>query len=280
MSASRSVEILEGDMIGQVFEDRSGDGHSDRLRILAGRLTILIVGLGLWEGLAGRVVPTLWVSRPSDIADRLAEWLTNGYLLTHLFITLEETALGFAVGASAAIVVGLILGRNAFLARLLDPFLTAVYSLPKIALAPLFVLWFGIGFEMKVVMAATIVFFLVFWNTYGGVRDVDPELVDILRVLGASPRQVVMKVVLPSALPWIYTGLKLAVPYALIGAIVGEMIASNRGLGYVLAYASGRFDTTGLFAGLFVLTVISATMNEVLNRTERRLLRWKRSAES
>lgn len=272
-----AIPPTEGDVIG--LQSRP----QEELRLpVASAVPLLVARVGLavgilvvWEMSSGAIVSTLWVSKPSAIAAVWVDWVASGYLFLHIGVTLQEMLLGFIAGSTSAIAVGVLLGRSRFLAALLDPFITALYSLPKIALAPLFVIWFGIGISMKVMMAAVIVFFLVFWNTYGGVRSVDRDLVDVVRVLGASRRQILLKVVIPSALPWIFTGLKLAVPYSLIGAIVGEIIASNRGLGHVLAAASGRFDTAALFAGLFTLTIISGTMNALLNRSEKRFLRWK-----
>lgn len=272
--------VLEGELIrssvpvaGSADADRPARLEGVRLQAL--RLAFLGLLLAAWQVSSGRLVDEFFISNPIAVGGRLLEWVRSGYLLFHLGITLQEMAWGFVVGAGAGITSGFVLGSNQFLAKLTDPYITAIYSLPKIALAPLFVLWFGIGMEMKVVLSATIVFFLVFWNTYAGVRDADLELIDVLRVIGAKKRDVALKVIFPGALSWIYVGLKLAIPYALIGAIVGEIIASNRGLGFVLQYSAGRFDTAGLFAGLLVLMVISTALNEVLNRTEAHVLRWK-----
>jgi NitT/TauT family transport system permease protein len=243
---------------------------------------VLIVGavLAAWQLASGRVIAQFWISSPELIGARLLEWLRSGYLAFNLWITLQEMFWGFLWGALAGVAAGFLLGRNPLLGDLLDPIVTALYSLPKIALAPLFVLWLGIGMLMKVVLVATLVFFLVFWNTYAGVRDVDPELVDVLRVIGARRHHVLLKVVLPGALSWIYVGLKLAIPYALIGAVVGELISSNRGLGYVISSSAGQFDTAGLFAGLVVLMAISTILNSILNRTEGHVLRWKTAARA
>ncbi len=282
-----SVELLEGSANsrgaaarGDAIDDVPPSTRGARIRLEVARVGFAVILLASWEVASGRFIDPFWVSRPSAILGRLWLWLSNGYLLNHGSITLQEMLWGFLAGASSGIAVGILLGRNAFLAKLLDPYITAANTLPKVALAPLFVLWFGIGMNMKIIMAAVIVFFLVFWNTYGGVRDVDRDLVDVARILGAKRRQLLTKIILPSALPWIYLGMKIAVPYSLIGAIVGEMIASNRGLGYVLSYSAGQFDTTGLFAGLLVLVFISVVVNEVLNRTQKHMLRWKASQQA
>jgi NitT/TauT family transport system permease protein len=237
--------------------------------------------LGAWEGLAGNpktewaLVDKFWTSQPSDIYIRLSEWISRGTLWLHLLITLQEMVIGLVIGSVVGIALGFLLGRNLALARLLDPFIMAIYSIPKLALAPLFILWFGVGLEPKIVLVSTACFFLLFLNTYSGVRDVDRELVDIIRLMGASQRDLLFKVVLPSASPWILTGLKAAVPYSLIGAVVGEIMASNRGLGYLLIHAQGQYDTAGVFAAIIVLMVMGLLLNEVVNRSENYLLRWK-----
>jgi NitT/TauT family transport system permease protein len=172
-------------------------------------------------------------------------------------------------------VAGILLGRSRLLAEVFSPILAAFYSMPKAALAPLFILWFGIGLSMKVILAASIVFFIVFLNTFTGAREVSPELITILRLMKATERHVLLKIVVPSAIVWVFAGLRLSVPYALIGAIVGEIIAANRGLGYLLAHAAGRFDTPGTFAALFAIVVLSLALNQLVQIAERRLMPWR-----
>jgi NitT/TauT family transport system permease protein len=248
--------------------------------VQAVRVALVVGALAAWQAASDRLVPAFFISSPDAIWTRLSGWISSGFLWTHLAITMQEMIAGLIVGALAGIGVGFVLGSNRFLGLLLDPIITAIYSLPKVALAPLFVLWFGIGIEMKIVLTATIVFFLVFWNVYAGVRDVNQELVDVLRVMGAKRRDIALKVVLPGSFSWIYIGLKLAVPYSLIGAVFGELISSNRGIGYVLSSSAGQFDTAGIFATLVVLMFIATLMNEVLNRMETRVLAWKRPSRS
>lgn len=255
------------------------EGHRGRLsrrtaKVLT-RVAIVLVLLGAWQLVSGRLIDEFFISRPSAIGSQLWEWLKTGYLVTQTGVTLKETLLGYAIGCAAGVAAGLVLGINRFIGETLDPLVTAVYSLPKIALAPLFILWFGIGIQMKIALVALIVFFFVFFNTYTGVKDVDRDLLDVARVMGAKGRHLTKKVIIPSAMPWIFAGMKLSVPQALIGAIVGEIIASNKGLGYVVAYTAGQFDTAGLFAALFTLMVISVVMNTVLMWSSGRTLRWK-----
>lgn len=246
--------------------------------IIAMRFGLIAVLLGVWELASGRLLPEFFVSKPSAIAIALWRYIENGSIFFHMGITATEAIAGFILGGGAGFVVGLMLGRQPVLADVLDPFLTAFYSLPKVALAPLFVLWFGIGIEMKIVLAATIVFFLVFLNTYSGVRQVSREQLTILRLMGASEWQTMRMVVIPAAVSWVFTGLRLSVPYALIGAIVGEMIASNRGLGFVLSDAAGQFNTASVFAALLVITFLAVLLNMAVRLAERLLMPWQNAA--
>jgi NitT/TauT family transport system permease protein len=281
-----ATHVLEGDILAESLDKSSGQLLESRRfaegwrlwSIRAGLLALVIIA---WEALAGNpkvewaLVDKFWTSQPSDISRRLLEWIAQGTLWLHLVVTLEEMVVGLVIGSVLGIAIGFLLGRNVTLARVLDPFIMAIYSIPKLALAPLFILWFGVGLEPKIVLVSTACFFLLFLNTYSGVRDVDRELIDIIRLMGASQRDLVFKVVLPSSSPWILTGLKAAVPYSLIGAVVGEIMASNRGLGYLLIHAQGQYDTAGVFAAIIILMVMGLLLNEVVNRSETYLLRWK-----
>lgn len=239
------------------------------------RLLMITVFLIAWEYVSGRWIEEYWVSRPTEVWAKIVEWWQSGDLVLHMGITSGEAMSGFLIGTILGGVVGFIFGWYKRIADILDPFIIAIYSLPKVALAPLFIIWFGIGFEMKVILTAVIVFFLVFFNTYSGVRDTSRELIDIVRLMGAKTPQVLWWVVLPSALTAIFVGLRVSVPYALIGAVVGEMMASNRGVGFLLMQSAGQFDTAGTFAALLVLIVISAVFNETIRHLEAYLLRWK-----
>jgi len=172
-------------------------------------------------------------------------------------------------------VVGFLFGVQQTLAKVLDPFVSAVYSIPKIALAPLFILWFGIDIQMKIIFAAITVFFLVFFNTLSGVRNVDQDLIDAVRLMGGKQQDIMFKVVVPSAMGYVLTGVHISIPYALVGAVVGELIASNRGLGYLIESAATSFDTAGVFAALIVLTIIAALLNGIVNFIDRKTSRWK-----
>ena len=252
---------------------------SPRLRLQLYRVLLAVAVLAVWQLASGTLVAEFFISKPTAILDALRKLVVSGNLFFHVGITATEAFVGFVIGAAAGIAAGVLLGRIHFLADLLQPFILAFYSLPKIALAPLFILWIGIGMNMKIVLTGTVVFFLVFLNTFTGVRTVARELEAILHLMGANERHVLTKVVLPSAITWVFAGLRISVPYALIGAIVGELIAANRGLGFLLANASGQFDTAGVFAALLVIMALAFILNALVRLAEIRLMPWK-TAES
>jgi NitT/TauT family transport system permease protein len=245
----------------------------------AWRLGIVVAVLVLWQQASGRWVNPLFISSPLEVGERFWDLVTSGRLFYHAGYTALHAIAGFALGAVAGTIVGVALGRWNRLAMVLDPFLMGFASLPKIALAPLFILWFGVGTQMKVLFVATIVFLLVFLNTYSGVRQVSRQQITILRLMRASESEILRKVVLPSAITWMFTGLRLSVPYALIGAIMGEMMASNRGLGYLLTDASAQFNTAGAFAALVAIIIMSVFFNALVRLAELHAMPWK-EAES
>lgn len=246
-----------------------------RLTILVGRILVGIALLAFWQYASGRLIDPLFVSSPDRVGARLWRWLLDGTLWSNLSITLYATALGFIIGAFVGFVLGLVFGRYQTVADIFDPYITALYSIPKIALAPLFIIWFGIGIESKVAVSAAIVFFVVFLNTYAGVRDVNPLFIHATRIMGGNEAHVFRHVVIPSAASWVITGLKVSVPYALVGTVIGEFMSANRGIGFIIAQATGLFDTTSVFTGLVVLGVVGALINVGLKHAERWLLRWK-----
>jgi NitT/TauT family transport system permease protein len=238
----------------------------------------VVFGLGLlvlWQLASGRLVDEFMISNPVTVITRLWEWFGKGLVWVHIWATVYATLMGFAIGALAGVISGVWLGLSPFLSRLLNPYIWGFNALPKVALAPLFILWFGLDINSKIALAAVLVVFLVFVNTFSGVREVDSDLTDSLRLMGASRRQILFKVILPSATSWIFVGLKTAVPYALIGTIIGEMIAANRGLGYLVQLSGSEFDTAGVFAALVVISVLAVIFNELVGWIQLRLEGWK-----
>jgi NitT/TauT family transport system permease protein len=249
--------------------------HGGTATVWSVRAVLVVALLVVWELTAERWFDITFTSRPSDIWTRLVQWHQDGTLWSNTWITVQEVVYGFLLGAVAGALSGFLVASFRALYQVLDPFIMALYAIPKVALAPLFIVWFGIGIHMKVLLAAATVFFLVFLNTAAGVREVDRGLVDAVRLMGGGRRTIMLKVVVPSSMTGLLTGLKVAIPYALIGAVIGELVASNRGLGYLINDAAAQFDTAGVFATLAVLSVIAALLNLVVGLLDRRVGKWK-----
>ena len=249
-----------------------------RTAVLAWQLGLGVAALAAWQiGVGAGVLDPFFVSRPTAIGRRILTWVTTGSLWPHLLVTIEESLLGLVIGAAFGVSLGFSLGRSPFAARVLDPYIKMLNAVPRVVLAPLFLLWFGLGIWSKVALAVTLVFFVMFFNTYQGVRDADPVVIDNVRMLGASERQLVRHVLIPSALTWIFSSLQTSLGFAMVGAVVGEYLGSTRGLGYVISQAEGTFDTTGVFAGMTVLGVVVVIVSAGVTKLERWLLRWKKA---
>ncbi len=259
----------------RVVEDFIKAERRRRVTTISSRIGLtLAIFLG-WEFLSGRYVDEFFVSKPSDIIYQLYLLAVEGRLLYHLTFTLQEAVYGYLIGIGSGIFLGVIFGRYTALYRMVEPFVIAMYGIPRIALAPLFILWFGLGILAKIVISAVLVFFVIFINTVTGIRNVDPQLIEVVSVMGASERQKMWKVILPAATPFIITSMRICVPLAMIGAIVGEFISTNRGIGYLLTEAAGAFETGMLFAGIFILLGVVMAMNFGVNLLESKLTRWQ-----
>lgn len=241
----------------------------------------MVVVLVVWETFAGNpyresaLIDEFFFSKPSAIGAKLWDWIVDGTLIQHASVTLRETLIGWILGATSGVLLGFYIGMNRTLDRILSPFFIAAYAVPRLALIPMFILWFGIGEASKIALVTTIVFFLVFYGTLGGVKEVDEELIDVVRVLGARRLEVYRKVVLPSALSWVISSLHVTVPYAFVGAVVGEMLSANLGLGYLMNRAATTFKADQMFAAVVFLVVMAVAINGLVTLLERRLLRWK-----
>ena len=222
--------------------------------MLVWQVLLGVVLLSTWQtGVSAGVLDKFFFSRPSDIAARVWQMLASGAIWIHLATTMLEAALSFAIGVSTGVLSGFVLARNRFLAALLDPYIRVSNALPRVVLAPIFLLWFGLGIWSKVALGVTVVFFIVFFNTFQGVREVDVVIVNNVRMLGASERQLIRHVLIPSALTWIFSSLHISIGFAIIAVVVGEYLGSSKGVGYLIAQAEGVFDTTGVFAGMAIL---------------------------
>lgn len=267
---------------GNASESDTAATPAARRRSLAGRagrgLLTLLPGLAIlafWQWASGRLIREIYVSKPTAVAARLYELFASGEIYPHLWTTGEELVLGYVIGVAGGILGGYALGRSPRLANIFEPYVMAFYGIPKIALAPLFIIWFGIGIGSKVALAAIMVFFLVFYNVYTGVRGVDRELINLTLVMGANQRQLTYHVYFPAAAPYVLLGMRMAVPYSVIGVIVGEFTSSVQGLGLFIHKASSTYDPAGVFAGIVILLAFVVVANFLAGRLERRLLRWK-----
>lgn len=241
------------------------------------RLLVFVLVVAIWELAVGEDRSRLFnVSKPSLIGAALWNQITTPTFWTdHMRVTLQEILVGWLLGSAAGVVFGLALAHWRLLHIALDPFLMGIYSLPRVALAPLFIIWFGIGVESKIALVISIVFFIMVINTMVGAKNVDQDLVNSVRTMGASDMFVTRKVIFPSIVPWIFGGLRIGIGLALIGAVVGEMLAAQFGMGFIIARASGAFDTKLVFSTLIILAIVAMLLNEGMKMIERRLLRWQ-----
>jgi len=241
------------------------------------QLLIVLSLLGGWQ-YHSVAVSVDWFSSPTIVATRL--WaLVRGDLWEHLITTLSEMTLGLLLGVPLGIGAGLTLGRSRFWGRALRPIIVTLYSLPLVTLAPLLIVWFGLGMQPKVVLVATVGFFLLFFSTFSGAASIDQDLVDSLRLLGATPREEFFKLLAPASLAWIMSGLKMALPYALIAATVGEMMAARSGLGFLVSQAAGAVDMAGIYVALVVLMIVGIATGGFAVWLETRLLHWRTVAD-
>jgi NitT/TauT family transport system permease protein len=261
----------------ELFESQSERlrHHIYRRRVIIGRTGLILAVLGVWQLGSGTLFDPFYVGSPAGVARILAHDLTDAGFYNDLRVTGAEMGLGYLLGGVGGIVVGALFARWRLVADIFDPFFSAFNSIPRIALAPLLIIWFGIDIAAKVVLAATLVFFLTFFCTLAGVRSVDSALINVARIVGATERQIFRYVVLPASAAWVINGLKMSLPYALIGVIVGEFLVSSSGLGYRLNAYSTSYNTNGTFAILLVMMALMMVLNGLMSLIERRALRWR-----
>jgi NitT/TauT family transport system permease protein len=249
-----------------------------RVTLLAFQVLVAVVGLVLWQLLAtvpifGRTwLPPFFFSNPVDVGGQIVDWWK------HLAITLWESILAFTIGSLAGVAVGFWFARKPLVAAVFDPYVKMANALPRVVLAPIFTLWLGLGIWSKVALGVTLVFFIVFFNVYQGVKEVSATVRDNARMLGMSERQLMRHVYWPSALSWMFSSLHTSVGFAVVGAVVGEYLGSAAGLGYLIQQAEGVFDVAGVFAGMFVLSAFVIVIDIAVTLVERRLLVWRPNA--
>ncbi|MGW2649191.1 ABC transporter permease [Streptomyces sp. NPDC001393] len=259
---------------------RAKAARRHRAFVIAARVLLLVAVLGLWEGLSrAKIIDPFNFSMPSKIWDQIWTWVMHGTALGSLgeqiWYTLHEALLGWVIGVVAGVLLGIALGRVRLLAQVLGPYIKVLNSIPRIVLAPIFLIWFGLGPSSKVASAVVLVFFPVFFNAFQGAREVDRNLVANARILGASDRRVTLQVVIPSATSWIFTSLHVSFGFALIGAIVGEYIGATKGIGLLVAQSQNTFNAAGVYAAMVILAVVALAAEGLLTFAERRIFRWR-----
>jgi NitT/TauT family transport system permease protein len=253
----------------------------NRLTLFALQLTVGVVLIGVWHVLTTvpiggvKLLPPFFFSTPYDVGARIVKWLVEGTIWKHLYITLLESVLAFVIGSLGGVLIGFWFARQQMIAAIFDPYIKMMNALPRVVLAPIFALWLGLGIWSKVALGVTLVFFIVFFNVYQGIKEVSPTVLANARMLGMNDRQLMRHVYWPSALSWMFSSLHTSVGFAVVGAVVGEYLGSAAGLGYIIQQAEGTFDVAGVFAGMFVLAAFVIIIDTMVTMIENRLLVWR-----
>jgi NitT/TauT family transport system permease protein len=262
---------------------RVGEG---RLRLRIYQALVLALFFVLWHvGTSPTLLPPVYFAEanqaafffgePVKVVVRLWQWFASGEIYGHLWVTLVETLLAFLIGTVSGVTIGLWLALSPMASAILDPYIKAVNAMPRVILAPIFFVWFGLGIASKVALGVTLVFFIVFFNVYQGVREVSPVVLANARMLGANPRQLLRFVYMPSAMSWVFASLHNSVGLAFVGAVVGEYLGSARGVGYLIHQAEGMFDMNTVFAGIVLLTAFALVLDWTVGFAEKRLMVWQ-----
>ncbi|MET0502261.1 MAG: ABC transporter permease [Candidatus Binatia bacterium] len=250
-----------------------------RIGVTCVRLFLILGFLLLWEVASGRWIEPFLISSPSRIFWSLIAGFQSGDLLLHTWVTFQEIAIGFPLGAVTGIALGYCFGRSRLLAEIFEPIIIALNGIPRTAVAPLFIVWLGIGIWSKVGVVFLLTFFLNFFNTYTGMRQMDQEYVDLARLMGVRGWKLSFKVIFPAISPYVFTGIRTSIPFAVIGAIVGEFIAATEGVGFFIRMSAGIFKTADVFVGIIVLMIMVIVMDKIAEIVERRALRWQTQTE-
>jgi len=275
--------VLSDEALARESENAHARIRRHRTMIISLRVLVLVVALGGWE-LAARHkwIDPFFYSMPSMIWDQLVEWMRDGTaqgsLWMQVAVTLEETVLGFLIGSIAGVICGILLGRNKLLSDVFSLYIQIANSIPRVVLGSIFVIALGLGMASKVALAVVMVFFVVFGNAFQGVREADKYMIANAQILGASPRQVTLSVVIPSAMSWILASLHVSFGFALVGAVVGEFLGAKEGIGLLISTAQGAFNASGVFAAMIVLAVVALAADFLLTSLEKRLLKWRPAA--
>ena len=279
-SISPTAVFLPGTSDAEIEAAAAAAARRRKITVYFWRYFILVVFLGGWE-LAGRLkwIDVFFFSSPSAIALRLQEWVTEGTsegpLWYHLWITMEESLLGFFTGSIAGIIAGIALGRNRMLADVFSIYIKVINSVPRVVLAPIFIMIFGLGLTSKVALSFVMVFFVVFSNAFQGVVEADRNLLANAQILGAKGWQLTRAVVIPSAMSWIFASLHVSFGFAIVGAIVGEFVGARYGIGLLINVAKGSFDAAGMYAAIVIIMVVALAAEYAMTQVENRLAKWR-----
>ncbi|WP_220446515.1 ABC transporter permease [Paenibacillus piri] len=278
MQAQTMLNTQE-DMMSRKKEMRA-QAAKIKMRNLTLQIIVFITLFGSWEILSDKkIIDPFFFSSPYAILKQIVEWIVEGTsqgpLYVHFVVSFEETVIAFVIGVLLGVIAGYALGRNDILSVIFGPYIQMLNALPRVVLAPIFIIWFGLGMPSKIALGVTLTFFIVFFNAFQGVREVDKNLLNNARLLGANKRQLAQHVIIPSALTWILSSLHSSFGFALVGAVVGEFIGSTKGLGFLIAQAQGAFNTTGVFAGMVLLSVTALAANWAVTKLEKRFIAWR-----
>jgi NitT/TauT family transport system permease protein len=293
---SADVELATRLVPNPTLADRDVERAQQRARrrvlVMGLRVALAVFIVGSWEILTRLnchgpdsgtcVVDPFFFGQPSGIGAQLVTWVQKGTaqgpLWEQIVVTLEETVIGFAIGVILGIIFGVALGRNRLLSDVLGPYIKAMNAMPRVVLGSIFTISLGLGLASKVALAVVLVFFVVFFNAFQGVREVDRDLLANARILGARPGQLNRHVILPSALSWITASLHTSFGFALVGAIVGEYLGARQGIGLMIATAQGTFNANGVYAAMLILAIVAIIAETLVTRVENRLIRWRPNA--
>jgi ABC-type nitrate/sulfonate/bicarbonate transport system permease component len=279
MATDVSPQSAAGDQADLVLSSQAKRSRTWRpdYRIAILRLLVVAALLVIWQYISGSLIPDFAISKPTEVVHALSNYLQSATAWTDIRVTLTELVLGYAFGVLGGIAVGVVLATWHIGARVFEPMITAINGIPKVALAPLFLIMLGLGIWSKVAIAAMTVFFVMFYNIYYGVKSLNRDLIHVLILMGGSKLDVFRSVILPGSMPAIIAGLKAGVPFALIGVVVGEFIASDQGVGYYINNETQQFNAGGTFAGITLLVIIALILNSLVGLLERFALRWRQA---
>lgn len=267
---------VDGEFIAPKSSSRLSRDRRWRIKVTIGQVVAILAILGIWQAISGTIIPTYLISSPTGVASDTIQLIQTHTMWSDIGTTTQELILGYGIGVVFGILVGVLMGSIRFLSGVFEPIIAAINGIPKIALAPLFLLWFGLGIWSKVAQASMIVFFVMYYNVYMGMLGISPMLVKLFQVMGAKPGYVARKVILPSLSIPIFAGLKACVPFAMIGVIVGEFIASDKGVGYFVLQATQQFDSAGLFSGIIIMVAMVLLGMGIVTFCQNKVLAWQK----